>query len=101
MIKSDYQYWAETIVSELEDLNGVDCVLQFGEINCPGVSDLDFWLFFSADFDGDSYRYRIKKLRKHCPISIDCMVVPSSIIAELGYLLPTSTEQVNGVFIKS
>jgi hypothetical protein len=90
--EKDYLLWNNRIIDSLKEIRGVTHVQRFGETRCPGVSDLDFWVFYDPELDGTMLEKKIRSLQSESPISIDYRPIPASLAQYLPYFIPSITE---------
>lgn len=86
----DYEAAAERVIRALTALPGVVALHRFGEVACPGVSDLDFCLFYDKSIESRPLYAALRRLRRASPVALDCMLVPVELASRLDYLVSGS-----------
>jgi hypothetical protein len=96
---ADYESAREAFVSRCNAKPEVKAVFEFGEVGCPGLSDLDFCVVLDSDFNGtptdlgaDSFPEEIGYIMDHDPLFVSAAMAP-----KLGAFFPIlSSRQLYG-----
>lgn len=87
---SDYVELGETIQHHLSSIVGINTVAGFGETKCPGISDIDFWIFFDEKLKGESLRSALSKIQTTTSIALDGRPIPIELTSKIHYLIPSN-----------